>query len=127
VETLIDGVFIAGACQSPKNLSESVGSALSAVSKSAGLLMKGYLDLEPLIAKIDAELCEWCGACDEACPYDAIEKVKVEGKEIAVVTPALCKGGGPCVPVCPKDAIEIEGYTDEQVRSMIDALLQEVG
>lgn len=126
VETLIDGVFIAGTCQGPKNLAESVGAALSSVSKSAGLLMKGYLDLEPLIAKIDTDLCEWCGACEEACPYDAIEKVKVEGKEIAVVTQSLCKGGGPCVPVCPKDAIDIEGYTDAQIRSMITALLQEV-
>jgi heterodisulfide reductase subunit A len=126
VETVIDGVYIAGAAQAPKTMAESVISALSAVSKSAALVMKGYVDLEPLIARIDPERCVWCGACAQVCPYDAIEKVSVEGKEVARVIQSLCKGAGPCVPVCPEDAIDIEGYTDAQAKAMIDALMQEV-
>ena len=126
VETVIDGVFIAGAAQSPKTLAESVASSMAAVSKSAALLLKGYVDLEPLVAKVNPELCTWCGACMEACPYGAVQRVSVDGKEIAEVNAILCKGEGACVPVCPQQAIDIEGYTNEQIKSMIDALAKEV-
>ena len=125
VETVIDGVFIVGAAQSPKTMAESIASALSGVSKSAALLMKGYVDLEPFIARVDPELCEWCEECTKACPYDAVEKVSVDGKEVAHIIESLCKGSGACIPVCPKDAIDIEGYTDVQIKAMIDALIQE--
>lgn len=126
VETVIDGVFIAGACQSPKTLAESVTSSLAAASKSAALLMKGYVDLEPLIAKIDIDRCVWCDECSKVCPYEAIEKTLIDGKEVARIISALCKGGGACVPVCPQDAIDIEGYTDVQITSMIDSLIKEI-
>jgi len=126
VETVIDGVFIAGASQGPKTLAESVASSLAAVSKSAALLMKGYVDLEPLIAKIHSEKCVWCDECMKACTYNAIEKATVDGKEVAQIIPALCKGGGACVPACPQNAIDLEGYTEEQVTAMIDSLIEEV-
>nr|MBN2277244.1 CoB--CoM heterodisulfide reductase iron-sulfur subunit A family protein [candidate division Zixibacteria bacterium] len=126
VETVIDGVFIAGASQGPKTLAESVTSSMAAVSKSAALLMKGYVDLEPLIAKIDPERCVWCDECTKACPYGAIEKVSADGKEVARIIPSLCKGGGTCVPLCPQDAIDVEGYTDVQITAMIDSLIKEV-
>ncbi len=126
VETVIDGVFIAGAAQGPKTLAESVASGLAAVSKSAALLMKGYVDLEPLVAKVNTDACAWCDKCQEACPYDAIERITCDGKEVAHVIPALCKGGGACIPVCPSDAIEVEGYTDAQITAMIDSLAKEV-
>ena len=124
VETVIDGVFIAGAAQGPKTMAESVGSALAAVAKAGTLLKKGFVDLEPLIAIVDADRCTWCGECLAACPFDAIEKVAVDGKEIARVTASQCKGGGACVPVCPYGAIDIEGYTDTQITAMIDASLR---
>lgn len=126
VETVIDGIFIAGAAQSPKTLAESVASSMAAVSKSAALLLKGYVDLEPLVAKVNPELCIWCGECMETCPYGAVQRTKADGKEIAEVNAILCKGEGACVPVCPQQAIDIEGYTNQQIRSMIDALVNEV-
>jgi len=126
VETVIDGVFIAGASQGPKTLAESIASSMAAVSKGAALLMKGYVDLEPLIAKIDPERCVWCDECTKACPYDAVEKVSFENKEVARIVPSLCKGGGACVPVCPENAIDVEGYTDIQITTMIDSLIKEV-
>lgn len=126
VETVIDGVFIAGAAQGPKTLAESVASSMAAVSKSAALLKKGYVDLEPLIATINLDLCEWCDACTMACPYGAVERVSYENKDVAQVNPSLCKGGGACVPACPAGAIDIKGYTNEQITTMIDSLLKEV-
>jgi len=126
VETLIDGVFISGAAQGPKTLAESVASSLAAVSKGAALLLKGYVDLPPLVAKVDTERCTWCGECEKTCPYDgAVEKVRQGEKEVAYVHPALCKGCGGCVPVCPVEAIDLEGCTNAQVKAMIDALVRE--
>jgi len=96
---------------------------MAGASKSAALVMKGYIDLDPFIAEIDTQCCTWCGMCEEACPYDAVEKVSVDGKEIAHIITSLCKGGGSCVPVCPEDAIYIKGYTDLQMKSIIEALI----
>jgi heterodisulfide reductase subunit A len=126
VETLIDGVFISGTAQGPKTLAESVASSLAAVSKGAALLLKGYVDLSPLVARVDTEACTWCGECGKTCPYDgAVEKVRQGDREIAYVHPALCKGCGGCVPVCPVEAIDLEGCTNDQVKAMIDALVRE--
>ena len=74
VETVIDGVYLGGCCQGPKNLSESIVSSLSAVSKAAALLVKGYVDLQPFVAYVIEDRCTWCGECEKACPYSAIEK-----------------------------------------------------
>jgi len=128
VETVIDGIFLAGAAQGPKTLPESVASSMAAVSKTAALLMKGYVDLSPQVALVDPDRCAWCGECAKVCPYEgAIEKVPAGEKDIARVHPALCKGCGGCVPVCPDDAVYVEGYTDLQVKAMIDALAREAG
>lgn len=125
VETVIDGVFIAGAAQSPKTMSESVTSALAAVAKAGSLLKKGYVDLEPLIAQVDTDKCTWCDECLKACPYHAVEKMICGDKEVAMVIASLCKGEGACVPVCPKDAIAVEGFRNDQILAMIDASLKE--
>jgi len=126
VETVVDGVLICGACQSPKNSAEAVASGLAAVTQSASILKRGYAELDPLIAVVDPNACEWCGLCLEACPYDAPRRVEEGGKEVAFIDRAACKGCGGCVPVCPKDAIDLLGYTDAQIRAMIDGLLQEL-
>lgn len=124
VETVIDGLFIAGAAQGPKNLAESVASSMAASSKVAALLLKGYIDLEPLVAHIDSARCTWCGECEMACPYGAVQHVTVDGKDVARINPVLCKGEGACVPVCPKQAIDVEGYTNRQIEAMIDGLVK---
>ena len=121
VETVIDGVFLAGTAQGPKSMAESVGSALAAVSKAGALLKKGFVDLEPLIARVDPDRCTWCGECLAACPYSAVQKISWGDKEIAYIVGSQCKGEGACVPVCPHDALDIEGYTDAQITAMIDA------
>jgi heterodisulfide reductase subunit A len=125
VETVVDGVFIVGAAQGPKTMAESVASALAGVSKSAALLMKGYVALEPFVAQVDPERCVLCDACLEACPYSAIENIRLNGKEVAQVVSSLCKGGGTCAAVCPEDAIDLRGYMDDQIKATIEALAQE--
>jgi heterodisulfide reductase subunit A len=125
VETVIDGVYIAGSCQGPKNAGESVVSSLAAVAKAAALLIKGYVDLQPFVAYVKPELCTWCGKCAAACPYAAIEKISYGDKEVAQVVDVLCKGCGACLPVCPFDATQLKGYTDDQIEAMIDVLARE--
>jgi hypothetical protein len=53
----LDGVYIAGACQGTKNSTESVAVSLSAVSKAAALLVKGYVDLQPFVTYVMNERC----------------------------------------------------------------------
>jgi len=122
VETVIDGVTIAGACQGPKNIVESVNSALSAATKSYSYVSKGTLETEPIIAQVDANACTWCGICAEACPFDAISQTEKDGKSIALINSSVCKGCGMCTPVCPEDAIDLIAYSSKEIMSMIDAL-----
>jgi len=124
VETVIDGITIAGSCQGPKNITESMNSALSAATKSFSLINSGELELEPTVAKINQETCTWCGKCDEACAYTgAIIQLELGNKQVAQINSGVCKGCGMCLPVCPVDAIDLIGLSNEEVESMIDALI----
>jgi heterodisulfide reductase subunit A len=122
---MVDGVLIAGACQGPKNSAESVAMGLAAVTQAASVLKKGVAELDPLVATVDPDKCTWCGKCETACPYGAIEKLSLNGREVASISEAGCKGCGGCVPICPENAIDLRGYTDAQITAMIDGLLQE--
>jgi heterodisulfide reductase subunit A len=123
VETVVDGVYICGACQAPRNSAEAVASGLAAVTQAASILKRGFAELDPLVAFVDTDKCTWCGLCLDACPYDAPGQVDESGKAVASIDKTACKGCGGCVPVCPTDAIDLEGYTDAQIRAMIDGLL----
>ncbi|MEZ5118130.1 MAG: CoB--CoM heterodisulfide reductase iron-sulfur subunit A family protein [Candidatus Nanopelagicales bacterium] len=123
VETVVDGVLIAGCCQAPGSAAESVASGLSAVTQSAALLKKGYAELEPLVATVHPDACTGCGDCLEVCPYAAISLVHCDGAPVASVDAAACKGCGGCVPVCGDNALDLLGYTDEQMLAAIDGLV----
>jgi heterodisulfide reductase subunit A len=124
VETVIDGITLAGTCQWPKNISESVNSALSAATKAFSSISKGLVETEPIVAEINGNSCVWCGECLKACPFEAIEQKEIDGKIIAVVNKSVCKGCGMCAPVCVPNAIDLIGYSDKEIFSMIDALVQ---
>jgi len=122
VETVIDGVFIAGTCQSPKNILETLNSSMAAAAKANSILTKGEISLEPTLAMVNPAACSFCNNCFEACPYDAIEQADYEGRKVAKIIISNCKGCGMCTPVCPKDAIDLAGFTNAQIEGMIDAL-----
>ena len=125
VETVVDGVMIAGCCQSPRTAAESVAAGLSAVAQSAALLKKGFAELEPLVATVHTERCTGCGECLTTCPYDSIGTMQCDGIDAAIVDAASCKGCGGCVPVCPEDAIDLLGYTNAQMLAAIENLVKE--
>ncbi len=124
VETVIKGVYIGGTCQGPKNVSESVQSSLAGASKITALLKNDTISVDPIIARIDADACTWCGKCAEVCDYTAIKEIVDEkGKHIAAVNKAVCTGCGICAPVCPENAIEVAQYTDNEIESMIEGFM----
>jgi len=123
VETVIDGITIAGTCQGPKNIMESVNSALSAATKSYSYVSKGILETDPQIATIDKNKCTGCGDCLPACPFDAISMNAMGGTNSAFINSSVCKGCGMCTPVCPEDAIDLIAYSSAEIQSMIDALV----
>lgn len=123
VETVIDGVTIAGASQGPKNIMESMNSALAAATKSFSFVNSGELSLEPIIANVNSESCTYCDKCTLACPFDAIKMVEKNGKSVAEINNSTCKGCGMCLPVCPTNAIDLTSFTDNEMISMIDTLI----
>ena len=123
VETVVNGVLIAGACQSPKTAAESVASGLAAAAQAGAVLKRGVASLDPQVAVVDAAACDGCGDCIEACPFGAIELVGNDGRGVATIAEAGCKGCGACTPVCHTSAIDLQGYTDAEIRAMILGLL----
>jgi len=126
VETVINGMFLGGSCQGPKNIQESVQSSLSAAAKINAIIRNETIELEPIIARVDDETCTWCGKCQEVCEFDAIFQLETNGKVIAGINEAVCKGCGICAPICPVDAINIVQYTNDEIEGMIDGFMHPV-
>ncbi len=127
VETVIKGVYIGGTCQGPKNVSEAVQSSLAGASKITALLKSGTVMGDPVVARVNADICTWCGKCAEVCDYTAIREIVNEaGKHIAGVNKGVCTGCGICAPVCPVNAIEVAKYTDNEIEAMIDGFAADV-
>jgi heterodisulfide reductase subunit A len=137
VETNTAGIFLAGACQAPRDIPESVAMASGAAVKVAGLFSQDELTREPLIAFVNRQAapvyssCVGCFLCVSACPYQAIEKEEIKNrageviKSVAKVNPGLCQGCGTCVAFCRTKSIDIQGYTHEQMYTEVMALLNE--
>jgi heterodisulfide reductase subunit A len=122
VGTNNDGIYIAGACQGPKDIPDTVAQAQAAAARMLGLISKGEAWIDPVRASIDEEKCSGCRICNTVCPYQAIKYDEAE--KISKLNEILCKGCGSCVAACPSSAISGAGYTDEQVLSELEAILE---
>jgi len=121
VSTFTDGVFLAGACQGPKDIPDSVAQAGAAAAEALALIDRGAVELEPSTAFVDAAACSGCRTCVPLCPFAAI--TLDEARKIAEVNEVLCKGCGICVAACPSGAIQQHLFTDEQVLAEIEGVL----
>ncbi|MDN5364774.1 MAG: heterodisulfide reductase subunit [Eubacteriales bacterium] len=129
VETNTGGVFLAGCCQGPKDIPDTVAQASAAAAKVIMLLSKNELIANPMIAFVNTELCSGCGLCTKICPYRAItlETIteRVHGHEIkrdvASVNSGLCQGCGACTAECRSGAINLKGFTNSQILAEVEA------
>jgi heterodisulfide reductase subunit A2 len=121
VATMTDGVFIAGACQGPKDIPASVAQGAAAAARVLGMITKGTVLIEPVVATIHAEHCSGCRICNNLCPFNAIEYKAEEG--VSYINQALCKGCGTCVAACPAGAISGAHFSNEQILAEIAGLL----
>ncbi len=119
VSTFTDGIFLAGACQGPKDIPDTVAQAGAAAAEALALVDRGYVEIEPTTAYVVREECSGCKTCIPLCPYTAI--TRVDGK--AEINPVLCKGCGTCVAACPSGSIRQNLFEDEEIYAEILGVL----
>ena len=126
VETAVEGIFLAGTVQGPKDIVDTVAQASAAAAKASILLAYDRVRLDPAVAVVDEERCRACGKCVEVCLFQAPALVAAgDGTTTARINGSLCKGCGTCGSWCPSGAIRSRHFTDRQVNAMIDALFAE--
>jgi heterodisulfide reductase subunit A len=119
VETTTQGIYLAGACQAPKDIPDSVAQAGGAAAAALSLIDQGTIALDPAIAEVNLMNCAGCGQCVAACPYGAI--TLSEG--VANINGYLCKGCGTCAAACPNKAMVLIHFDDRQlVAEVVGAL-----
>ncbi|HQB64021.1 MAG TPA: CoB--CoM heterodisulfide reductase iron-sulfur subunit A family protein, partial [Sedimentibacter sp.] len=130
VETSTAGIYLAGACVSPRDIPDSVSEGSGAAAKVLGLLSKDEFEKEGVVAKVNEITCTGCMNCIRICPYKAITLKDIKDrqgnliKQVAEVNPGLCTGCGTCTPTCPSRSIDLQGFTDEELYSEINALAE---
>ena len=128
VECATAGIYLAGACQGPKDIPDTVSQASAAAAKVMTLFAKDQLEREPVVARVYEKNCVGCFYCLKVCPYGAVEEKEIRDrngkllKTVAYVNPGVCGGCGTCQASCPSKSVELDGYTDEQIVAMIEAL-----
>jgi heterodisulfide reductase subunit A len=133
VEVLTAGVYLAGACQYPKDIPDTVAQASGAAAKVVDLFAKPHLLSEPMIALVDEMNCAACLLCKEVCPFTAIEAVEItdlatrKPRTVARVNAGLCHGCGTCVAACRSTSIRLRGFSDDQILLQLESLAQAHG
>ena len=128
VETNTAGIFLAGACHSPKDIPDSVAQASAAASKALGLVSHKQLSREPTIGVVNELSCNGCFECENVCAYGAIEHKELRSRQgtltaiLAHINEGLCQGCGACSVTCRSKSIEVQGYRDDQLYAAINAI-----
>ena len=131
VESPTAGVYLAGVCQGPKDIPETVSQASACAAKVIGLLVKDKLKTNACVATPDEMMCNGCSQCANVCAYGAITYVdkefrlgggKTEVRRVASVNPAVCQGCGACTVTCPSGAMDLKGFSSKQIMSEVEAI-----
>lgn len=118
VDTPVEGIFVAGTAQGPKDIPDTVAQASAAASRAMAIMNRGEIELSPIKAVVDEERCDGCGECVPHCPVEAIS---VDG--VARVNPATCKGCGACIASCPREALDLKLFSNAEIMAEIEAAL----
>ena len=131
VESPTAGVYLAGVCQGPKDIPETVSQASACAAKVIGLLVKDKLKTNPCVATPNEMMCNGCSQCANVCAYGAITYIdkefrlgggKTEVRRVASVNPAVCQGCGACTVTCPSGAMDLKGFSSKQIMSEVEAI-----
>ncbi len=115
VETATAGVFLAGACQGPKDIPASVQQGSAAAAKVLALFANETLRKSPQVAQVDSSACTGCLTCAYVCHYSAIEEKQVAGRQVAFVVAGKCQGCGACAAACKNKAVTLAQFSDDEV------------
>ena len=123
VASSVEGVFVVGCAQGPKNISESIVQSEAAAGKILSTLVPGRkLELEVKTSEISETFCTGCKTCISVCPYSAISFD--DFRKISVVNEALCHGCGVCAAACPSGAASVKNFAFTQIYQEVEALLK---
>jgi heterodisulfide reductase subunit A len=123
MSTASDGIFLAGTCQSPKDIPDTVSHASGAAAQALALATRGRVEISSMISSIDPDICSGCQTCIGLCPYSAIEFD--ERRRVSVVNEAICKGCGSCAGFCPSGAAQVKHFTARQLLAEIEGIMNE--
>lgn len=132
VESPTAGIFLAGCCQGPKDIPETVAQSSGAAAKAICLLVKDKLKNDPCTAQSDENACNGCGQCANVCPYGAISYVDKDfrgpnrttiTRHVSQVNSAMCHGCGACTVACPSGAMDLKGFSNKQILAEVDSVL----
>ena len=132
VESPTAGIFLAGCCQGPKDIPETVAQSSGAAAKAICLLVKDKLKNDPCTAQPDENACNGCGQCANVCPYGAISYVDKDfrgpnrttiTRHVSQVNSAMCQGCGACTVACPSGAMDLKGFSNKQILAEVDSVL----
>ncbi len=121
LDTFTDGIFLAGCCQSPKDIPDAVAQASGAAVRASEPLAQGKVEVEAISSVIDEDLCSGCRMCEEMCVYSALE-FDSENK-VMKVNDVMCKGCGSCASACPTGAITMRHFNIKQILAQIGGLV----
>ena len=119
-ETSVNGIFLAGVIQGPKDIPSSIAQAESAAAKTVVLIASGKVELDPYVVHFDSAKCDMCRLCENICIYNAI---KIEKDKLDVIQ-ANCSGCGACAAMCPLDALYIPNFRKDQISAQIKTILK---
>jgi len=120
VQTATDGVFIAGCCQGPKDIPDTVAQANGAAAEALALMMKSKVEMEAVQSYINPNLCTGCRQCMDICMYGAIDFNPL--RKVCEVNTAICKGCGLCAATCPSKAVTLKHFDNDEIFAEIEAL-----
>ncbi len=121
VSTMTDGIFLAGCCQGPKDIPDTVAQASAAAAEALAMISRGRVEVEAATAVVDERICSGCQVCRLVCPYSAIDFDEEKG--VCRVNKALCKACGACIAACFSHAVSLDHFTNEQIVAEMEGAL----